>query len=145
MMLRSPFGALATPVVAVLVATLAPVPAAARETPMGEAIDKLGDAGVQASVAAMVAALGDALLDLRVGPMLQAAEGLRGNQHPAPVAPDTRLRDLAGADADAMPAELARQVPAVMQGMSGMAGAMEAMLPELEAMARRMESALPRD
>lgn len=140
MMLRAPIA-----VAALVAASFAPLPALAEERPLAEAAAKLSDSRVQASMAAALAALGEALLDMPVGPMLRAIEGVDGTGRESPVPADARLRDLTGAEAEAMPAELADKVPAMMAGMAGMAGALEAMLPDLEALAKRMAKTLPRE
>ena len=119
---------------------------AAHDRDFGEMTARLADPRMQQGMAEIMAALGDALLSMKVAPMMQAG----GRVDPpmadeaAAIDPDATLADLAGPDARRMPARLAREVPQMMGAMAGMAGAMEQMLPELEAMGRRMERALPR-
>ena len=57
--------------------------------------------------------------------------------------PDARLGDLAGPRAQALPHEVARNVPRVMGSAASMAGAVQEMLPELKRTARRVKDALP--
>lgn len=139
---------------------LAPLPAMASERVAGErasqdrrpAASKLGemsarlaDPAFQGSLAAMLTALSDALLDIKVAPLAKAAEAMGDRNLSRRIGPDTTLRDMAGRDAGRMQRDLGEKLPQAMTVMAGMSGAVEAMLPQLEAAARRMGNiALPR-
>jgi hypothetical protein len=58
---------------------------------------------------------------------------------------DARLRDLAGPEADRLPGEIGHRVPQAMGAAAGMAGAVEDMLPEINATVDRLRNALPKE
>lgn len=123
---------------------LAPLPAAARErsprdSGLGEMSARLADPAFQGSLAAMLTALSDALLDIKVAPLAKAAEAMGDRNLARRIGPDTTVRDMAGRDASRMQRDLGEKLPQAMTAMAGMTGAMEAMLPQLEAMARQMQ------
>ncbi len=126
---------------------VAPVPALAKDSGMGEVTAKLSDPRTQSAVAGALAALSEALLSMKMAPLakaMESMEGVTGGRKAMPrIDPDATLRDLAGPSADRLPQELSEKVPAMMGAMGGMAGAMEAMLPELEKIGERMKDAIP--
>ena len=123
-------------------------PAAARESEderaLGEMADTLSDPGAQMAFAAMLAGMSEALLDLRIEPMVRAAESMPGARPMRDLPPDARLRDVAGPEAERMPSAIARETPRMMGAMAGMARGFEGMIPELRRMAERMKQAIPR-
>ena len=127
-------------IAAVAAVVLAPVPALARERESGlsEMSARLADPELQGAIAGMLGALSNAMLDMKVAPIAKAAEAMGDRKLARRVGPDTTLRDLAGRDSARMQRELDEKLPQAMTAMAGMAGAMEAMLPQLEAMARQM-------
>ncbi len=131
---------------AVLAAAALPVPALAREARSGKIVEALANPGTQQAMAGAMAALTEALLDLKIGPFAKALDGMgdtTGNRRAARhIDPDATLGDLAGPEARRMPGEVARKLPQMMGAMAGMAGAMEAMLPQLEAMGEKMKDAM---
>ena len=131
------------PFVAAVVAasTLVATPAPARSDAARMA-DKLRDPQMQATLAAAVRALSEAMLDVPVAPFLRAAEAVRDPRAARDVPPDLTVRDLAGPRAERMPEELSHRLPAMMGAMGGMAGAVEAMTPALKGMAREMGRAM---
>lgn len=133
---------------AVVAAAALPVPALAREAHSGQIVETLANPGTQQAMAGAMAAMTEALLDLKVGPFAKAMEGMgdaTGNRRAARhVDPDATLGDLAGPEARRMPGQVARKLPQMMGAMAGMAGAMEAMLPQLEAMGEKMKDAMER-
>ena len=125
---------------------LAPVPAFARppETEMGAMADKLSDPALQGRMAATLAALSEAMLNIRMAPFAKAMRDMGDAKAARDIDEHTTLGDLAGPDARKMPREMARKVPAMMGAMAGMAGAMEQMLPEFAKIAETMKDAAER-
>ena len=141
-------------IAACLAATmLAPLPALAREPDerdsagdaTAEIADKLRDPASQIAVAAMLSSMGEALLDMRIGPFVEAMDkaGVGGDRM-RDLPPDARLGDIAGERTREMPGKIARETPKMMGAAAGMAGSLNEMLPEFKAMARRMKDAIPR-
>ena len=106
-------------------------------------VQRLSDPVTQAEVSIFAAAMSQMLLDLKIGPLAKAMGPLAGRDAPH-IAPDARLSDVIGPDARHAPAIIAREVPQMMAQMAGMAGAMQAMLPQLQNMARQMQRAMER-
>lgn len=107
------------------------------ETSASELSDRLSDPAEQERLAGMFAALGEIMLELPVGPMLQATARAAGEDAPD-IDRDARLRDLAGPEAERLPEEISEKVPQVMGMMAGMAEGIETMRPLLEAWAETM-------
>lgn len=127
-------------IAAVAAVALAPVPAFARErdSSLAEMRERLADPAFQTALAGMLGALGNAMLDMKVAPIAKAAEAMGDRNLARRVGANTTLRDLAGRDSARMQRDLDEKLPQAMTAMAGMAGAMETMLPQLEAMARQM-------
>lgn len=120
-------------------------PAAAKpaERQLGEVSRQLGNPETQEAMAAVLSAMTRAMLQMDVSALGNAAEAM-GDKHGArKFRKGTTLADLAGRDARDLPQDIRRKAPAVMGAMAGMAGAMEAMLPELAKVAEQMKQALP--
>jgi type VI protein secretion system component VasK len=122
---------------AILALSLGAAPAAAKPRDSGRLTDRIGDPALQHSMAAAIAALSEAMLDMPVEPFARAMRTI-DPEAARDVPPDATVGDLAGPDARRMPREMARKVPQMMGAVAGMAGAMEAMLPQLEAMGDEM-------
>lgn len=128
-------------------AMLAPLPALAHEdTPQrsraGELAEKLNDPLTQYAVAGMVSAMSKALLDMPVEPLVKAMEQASGRR--VGNLPDqATMGDLAGADRARVRDEIVTQVPRAMAAMGALAGAAEAMTPQIEDMARRVRESTP--
>lgn len=122
---------------------LAPAPALADERTIADFGQELSDPANQAAIAMTLAAMSEALLDFPIEPFTRAMETMDGGSV-RDLPPDARLRDLAGPRAERLPSDIARETPRMMGRAADMAGAVEAMLPEFEAMAKRMKDALPR-
>jgi len=124
---------------------LASVPALAKSD-VAQVAKQMRDPQMQGAVAAAVRAMSDAMLDMKIAPLLEAVETvrdpLRDRSGYDRVDPDTRLRDYAGRDAEEMPERLSRRLPAMMGAMGGMAEAVEEMRPALKGMARQMGAAV---
>lgn len=134
----------------VLAAALAaPVPALARDRSLGRAAEQLGDPQLQHSIASAIAALSEAMLAMKMAPFARAMEGvgeMAGDRDAAPaIDPEATMGDMIGPEAREMPRQMARQVPQMMSAMAGMAGAMEGMLPEFEALGKRLRRDMPRN
>ena len=131
-------------IAAVAMASAAAVsaPALAQDAPRSsEIVEKLNDPVTQYAVAGMLSALSKALLEVQVAPVVKAMEGVTGRTSDLPE--DATVADLAGAYPEDVQDQLVDRVPAMMSGAGAMAGAVEAMLPQLEEMAERVRDALP--
>jgi hypothetical protein len=121
----------------------APAAALAKEQrPLGRVIEELNDPDRQDQLAGALEGLAEALLDVRVAPFMKAIDRAAPGSAPRDIDPDATLADMAGPGARDMPRELGDKLPMMMGMMGTMAGEMEGMLPELEAMAKRMEGAM---
>jgi hypothetical protein len=107
--------------------------------------DKLSDPQVQDSVAKMVGQMTERMLDLPVGKFAAAIEKALPGGMPGAIKGKKRIKandtvaDLAGRDADRLPAELAKGSKQMMSMMSGFATAFAAMMPEFEKLGKDME------
>lgn len=102
-----------------------------------ELVERLEDPAEQQRVAGMLGAMGEVLLSLPIGPMMEAMAKATGDPDPD-VDPSTTVRDLAGPEAEDLPEEIADKVPQMMGMMAGMVEGLDAMRPMLEAMAETM-------
>lgn len=120
-------------------------PAAAKpaETGLGEVSRALGNRDNQQAMAGVLASLANAMLQMDVSAFGQAAEAVGDKRTARRLRKGTTLADVAGSDARAVPGEIRRKAPAMIGAMGAMAGAMEAMLPELAKVAEQMKGALP--
>ena len=120
-------------------------PAAAKptETGLGEVSRRLGNRETQQAMAGVLASLANAMLQMDVSAVGQAAEAVGDKRTARRLRKGTTLADVAGRDARAVPGEIRRKAPAMIGAMGAMAGAMEAMLPELAKVAEQMRGALP--
>lgn len=103
---------------------------------------QMRDPQMQGAMAAAVRAMSDAMLDMKIAPLLRAAEAIRDPDRARDLDPDARLRDYAGESAEDMPEQLSRRLPAMMGAMGGMAEAVEEMTPALKGMARQVGAAV---
>jgi hypothetical protein len=140
-----------TVIAALLGATaLAPLPALAREHDRPEdsadaVADKLRDPGSQIAVAAMLSSMSQALLDMRIGPFVEAMDKAGvGGEDMRDLPPDARLGDVAGRRTREMPGKIAREAPRMMGSAAGMADALKDMMPQLREMGRKMKQSIPR-
>lgn len=117
-----------------------------------ELADALRDPQTQATASATVAILGEVMLDLPVGPLVEAMDGAVDRVAeqagtPAPprpeIAPDASLRDMLGPQGDRLSVELAERVPQAMDAAAGVAGATERTAPVLQDLGERLKRALP--
>jgi hypothetical protein len=124
----------------------------ASEASAHELSDTLRDPQVKATVAATVAILGEVMLDLPVGPLVEAMDEAvarvaeeTGTAVPADraVDPDATLRDVLGPDGDRLTTRLAERVPQAMDTAAGLSEAAEAMVPRLRDAAERLKRTLP--
>ena len=138
---------------------LAPVPALAREAAhdagLHQVTQKLADPRLQRSIAGALAALTEALMDIKVAPFANAmaqieavgensgANGRRGAKLARQMDPNTTLRDLAGPGGANISSEIDHKLPQMMTALSGMSGAVETVLPQLEEIAKRVEQSIP--
>ena len=131
-------------------AATAPLPALAQEVDtsrLADAVEAMDDPAMQEQVSLMAAALVGVLLEMPVGPLMEAASEAAGEDAPA-VDPNATVRDLMGPQAAEAPEIVAERLPEMMGAAASMAGAMggalEAMLPHLRDMADRLPRDLPK-
>lgn len=125
-----------------------PLPALAQDAPDDHQVEAaaghlkhtLSDPRTQERLADSAAAMGDALLDVPVAPLMRAAAQMAG-EDPDAVPPDTTLRQVSP-EADRLPSEIHDKLPRMMGAMAGMAGGLEAMAPALREMVARMKDAV---
>jgi hypothetical protein len=127
---------------------IAPVPAMARQRDLSDAVQQLNDPAMQQSISGALAMMMQAMMGMKMGPMAKAMEGMgksMGDKDAAMnIDPDATLGDMIGPEGRDMPREMSAKVPAMMSGMAGMAGAMQQMLPQLEAMGKQLQKSFPR-
>ena len=108
---------------ALVAAAALPVPAFAREANGSQVAEVLANPGTQRAMAGAMAAMTEAMLDMKVGPFAKAMEGMddaTGNRRAARrIDPNATLGDLAGPEARRMPREVARKMPKMMGAMAG--------------------------
>lgn len=130
-----------------LAAALAPMPAAARDHRLAEVEDRLSDPRAQHAMGDALAAMMTAMMSIKAAPFVNAMDSVARStgadeRDQRPISrdfpADATLGDLAGPDARDMPRQMARKVPQMMGAMGAMTGAMGEMLPQLEAMGRRI-------
>lgn len=102
--------------------------------------DKLNDPLVQSQAAAMAMVMSQMLLDLNVGPVARALGEWSPEARDIP--PDARVGDLLGPEAREVPRDLAREVPRTMGKLGRTADGIDAMMPQIEAMAEKMRRAM---
>lgn len=117
-------------------------PAQAREQGLDQAIGALSDPAMQHRMGDMLAALTGALMDLDVAPLANAVDQAQGTHQAKRYRKGMKLGDLAGPEARNVPEQVRRAAPQVMGQMAGMADAMQAMLPQLEAMGDKLKGAM---
>jgi hypothetical protein len=124
---------------------LAPLPAMAADTVDHQDIARrLSDPGAQVAATVALSALVESLLDMKIEPIRRAMAA--AGDHAAQDMPrNARLRDLAGPEAERLPGEIGHHVPQAMGAAAGMAGAVEEMLPEINATVDRLRNALPKE
>ncbi len=134
---------------AVALSVLSPAPAFARDRGadirgMDEAVARLSDPAFQTSIATSLAALSETMMGVSMAPLAKAMESMGDTDAARAMDPDATLGNMMGPEGRAMPQEMAERVPQMMSGMAGMAGAMQQMLPQLEAIGRQMKRSVPR-
>ena len=134
---------------AALIAAAAPLPAMAQDdssAAIAEAADAMRDPAMQEQAGLMAAALVGVLLEMPVGPLMEAAAKAGGTENPD-VDPHATVRDMLGPQAADAPEMVAERMPQMLDAMAGMAGAMggamEAMMPQLRDLAERLPRRLP--
>lgn len=101
--------------------------------------DRMDDPLVQDGVSNGIERMAGAMMNVRVGPMVEAIERARPGTVDRRIRRDSTVGDLAGRDADYLPERLGDQSREMMGMMGGFARAMAAMMPEFERMSREME------
>jgi hypothetical protein len=124
------------PIAAALGFVAAAAPAHAQDE-AARLAEAMRDPAAQQATAVAARALSEALLNIRVAPLLEAIETAEGAP-PGTVDPNLTLRDYAGPEAERVPEEVSRRLPAMMGALGNMTGALETMLPQLRETARIM-------
>ncbi len=129
---------------------LAPVPALARDNAADEDLaSDLSDPQRQEAMGNMVAAMMGVLLNIKAEPLARAMERIGEHKAAHQIPRGATLGDLAGPEAKRMPAEMRRRVPVMMGAMGDLAGMMQDIAPELEAIGddfdRQMDEAARTD
>lgn len=122
---------------------LTAIPAEARSRGPTRPAKELRDPYNQAKAAAAAAILSQTLLDVRVGPLARAMSDL-GDENARGIPYDARLGDVAGPEARVIPERLARAVPRAMAAAGDMAGAIDAMIPQIQAMSDQLRREMDR-
>ncbi len=130
----------------IVLTALGPVSAQAKakEASLAEVAQKLRDPKLQSGIAGIMAALSQAMLSMNVGSFGAAIDKMEGREGASGIRPDATLADMIGPDAERMPEEMSAKLPMMMDAMAGMAGSMEAMLPQLKQIGEQMKKSLPR-
>jgi hypothetical protein len=127
---------------------LAPIPALAgerakdRDMGGGEVMRQLQDPRTQDAVGNAMGTLIGALLGMPAEPFVNAAEQMGDRKVRRSVPKGATLGDLAGPDARAMPRQIKRQVPHMMNAAGSMVGLLEQMAPQLEELGKKLEADL---
>lgn len=120
-----------------LLALAAPLPAAAGDGSLDDAAATLRDPAAQEQMADTVAALVGALMQMPVGPLVEAAARIDPDSDIAAIPPDATLGELAGRDASDAE-RLGDDVRTGTRMAGDMAAALAAYAPVLKDMARDM-------
>jgi hypothetical protein len=112
------------------------------EAELNDMADDLANPRVQDGVAAMVERMGETMLDMPVGKFAAAIEKARPGTLKKRIREDATVADLAGRDAERLPAELGKGSRQMMTMLSGFASAFAGMMPEFEDMARDLEKSM---
>jgi hypothetical protein len=116
--------------------------APSNEAKMREMADRLDDPAMQDSIAGMAEGLGNVLLKLPIGKFANAIEKARPGTVGRDISEKATIADVAGRDADRLPAELGKQSRVAMKAMSGFASAFASMMPALEELGRDLEKSM---
>ena len=128
---------------------LAPVPALARDSADDDFAAGLNDPRKQEAIGNAMATMMAVMLNLKADPLARAMERMGEHRAARKIPRGATVGDLAGPEARRMPAEVRRQVPAMMGAMGELAGMMQDIAPELEAIGddfeRQMDEAARTD
>lgn len=131
----------AAAVLPLTVLALLSTPAMARERP-AEAADmarQLEDPRNQRAAANAMGALFDMMLGMKAAPLAKAMDAMGERDAARRIPKGATIGDRAGPEARAMPREIKRRVPGMMNAMAAMTGMLDEMLPQLEAIGEQME------
>ncbi len=123
-------------------ATDAPQPKRDAEAEMLAMGDRLADPDLQDGVAYMAEKMGETMMRLPVGKFASAIEKARPGTVRKRMRDNTTLADLAGRDAEDIPAMIGKESRTAMKMMSGFTKAFASMMPEFEKLGREMETAM---
>jgi hypothetical protein len=104
--------------------------------------EKLEDPAMQDGVAYMATRLGETMMRLPIGKFASAIEKTRPGTIGKRMREDATLADLAGRDAENIPAMIGKESRMAMKMMGGFTKAFASMMPEFEKMGREMEAAM---
>jgi hypothetical protein len=127
----------------------APLPVAAdtednrdAEAKLNDIAQDLADPRMQDGIAAMAERVGESVLDMPVGKFAAAIEKARPGTLKKRIAENATVADLAGRDAERLPAEFGKGSRQMVTMLSGFAAAFATMMPEFEDMARDLQKSM---
>ncbi len=104
--------------------------------------DRLADPDLQDGVAYMAEKMGETMMRLPVGKFASAIEKARPGTVRKRMRDNATLADLAGRNAEDIPAMIGKESRTAMKMMSGFTKAFASMMPEFEKLGREMETAM---
>ncbi len=104
--------------------------------------DRLADPDLQDGVAYMAEKMGETMMRLPIGKFASAIEKARPGTVRKNVRDNATLADLAGRNAEDIPAMIGKESRTAMKMMSGFTKAFASMMPEFEKLGREMETAM---
>lgn len=119
---------------------LAPVPALARERGDGAKLQqKLEDPRTQVAVADALGGLFSVLLGMKAEPLAKAMDATGDHDGARRIPKGATIGDLVGPEGRTVPRQIKKQVPGMMTAMGSMVGALDEMVPQLEAVGKQLE------
>ena len=109
---------------------------------MKQVADQFSDPAMQQDISHAVEAVTGAMLDLPVGEFAEVIEDARPGTVDEHINRNTRLGDLAGPDANRIPARVGDSTRSSMAAMGGMIRAFANMLPEFQRLGREIEASV---
>jgi hypothetical protein len=122
--------------------TDAPQPKRDAEADMLAMGDRLADPDLQDGVAYMAEKMGETMMRLPVGKFASAIEKARPGTVRKRMRDNATLADLAGRNAEDIPAMIGKESRTAMKMMSGFTKAFASMMPEFEKLGREMETTM---
>ena len=112
--------------------------------PARDIAETMADPELQDRMADAARGMSEAMLDIPLAPFARVLDAMGEHDAADEMGRNATMRDVAGPDAERMPREMARRIPAMMGAMGGMAVAVERMLPELARIGDQMRRSAER-